>query len=700
MNAPDSHPQETHSQEAQTIAELRACLDDERQFRDKLSVLFEIERELAQADTLDELCRLAVGLGRTRLGFDRLSIWLFEDEVGTLRGTYGTDEHGGIRDERGARIYGRKRVFTRPFLEEGTSLYIRRDAPLLNSTNQQVGIGDVAVVALWDGAEVIGHLNTDNFFSHVPLSDRREELLVLYASIIGHTYTRKANDERRRADASQFRMLSETAPVGIFNLDADGKFLYVNPQWFEITGLTPDAIKDAHWLESVHPEDRMMLLNKRRLQRRQGIFRSEFRYVRPDGKTRWVFGHARTLTDERGKVTGYVGTIEDLTERKSVQEQILQLHKMESIGRLAGSVAHDFRNLIMAIQGFTDLASDAETLEEAQGYFDSIQTACGKAKGLTDQLLAFARKQPIARKLFSLNTLILETDKILRRLIGAHIELIALPTENVGNVLADPVQMQQVLVNLVVNARDAMPHGGKIIVETANYIATADDTLRHVFLTPGEYVMLAVTDSGKGMDEETQKHIFEPFYTTKDEGKGTGLGLATCHSIVQQSGGHIWVYSEPDKGTVFKIYLPRAEAGQPEEIHAVPVTPAAGTETVLLAEDNPLLREFVVRTLTDKGYRVLEAANGDDALQVSRQHDGTIHLFLTDVIMPQKNGKEAAEILLAERPELKVIFMSGYTDNVALLRDDLTPAAPFLQKPFTATDLIATMRQVLDAGTK
>ena len=680
-----------------TIAALKANLEDEARFRAKISTLFDIEREMMRADNRDELCRLAVELGRSRLGFDRLSLWLFADDIGTMRGTYGTDEYGHIRDERSCRVMGTKRAFTRPFIEGKRPLDIKSNYPLRDQNTDIIAYGDLAVAALWDGSEVIGHLNADNLFSQIPLTERMQELLVLYASVIGHSYTHKLSDENRRAQAGQFRLVSETVPVGIFNLDTDGYFLYVNPQWSQITGRKPESLRNTHWLEGIHPEDQGVVMGMRRMQRKRGTFRGEFRYVRPSGEVRWVSGHARALLDSHGKVTGYVGTIEDLTDRRFAQEQMLHLQKMESIGRLAGGVAHDFNNLLTVILGFTDMAADAASLKEAADYLASIRTTCSKAAGLTSQLLAFARKQPIAPKIFSLNGLIMDTDKILRRLIGAHIELLTLPGNDLGVILADPIQVQQILINLVVNARDAMIGGGKIVIETNNVTFTHDDTERHSLVMPTNYVMLAVTDTGKGMDAEQLSHIFEPFYTTKSEGRGTGLGLATCHSIVQQSGGHIWVYSEPDKGSVFKVYFPRAEGKEAQEIELPPVLkPIAGTETILLAEDNPLLREFIVRTLRDNGYRVLETSNGEEAIQMAQNTPETIHLLLTDIVMPQKNGKEAAEGVQSARPDIKVIFMSGYTDNVSILRDDLTPSAPFLQKPFAASDLVALIRQVLD----
>jgi len=698
MNAPENQTQAPLLSPAKTIADLEASLQEEARFRAKIAALFEIERELAHAESLDALCRLAVELGRSRLGFDRLSLWVFADPFGTMRGTYGTDEYGATRDERSARMEGTKRAFVEHFNQGRLPFKLFSNSPLRNDQCEIIAYGDVAVAALWDGEEIIGHLNADNLFSQVPLSERTQELLILFASVIGHNYTHKQSEERRRAAANQFRLLSETVPVGIFNLDAEGQFLYVNPQWSEITGRTPESLRNTHWLEGIHPDDQSLLLNLRRTHRKRGMFRSEFRYVRPTGEIRWVSGYARALTDAHGKFTGYVGIIEDLTDHKFAQEQMLHLQKMESIGRLAGGVAHDFNNLIAAILGFTDLASEALTMTEAQGYLGSIHMACDKAAALTSQLLAFARKQPIAPKFFNLNTLILDTDKILRRLIGANIELITIPCNDLGLILADPTQIQQILVNLVVNARDAIgATGGRILVETDNVMFTPEDTERHISVAPTMYVMLAVTDTGKGMTAEQLSHIFEPFYTTKEEGRGTGLGLATCHSIVQQSGGHIWVYSEPENGSVFKVYFPLAEGTETEEAVQIPTAKLnAGTETILMAEDNPMLREFISRMLRDNGYRVLEATSGEEAIQIAQKTPDTIHLLLTDIVMPQKNGKEAAEAIQAKRPAIKLIFMSGYTDNVAIIRNDLTPTAPFLQKPFTARDLLVAIRQVLD----
>jgi two-component system cell cycle sensor histidine kinase/response regulator CckA len=389
----------------------------------------------------------------------------------------------------------------------------------------------------------------------------------------------------------------------------------------------------------------------------------------------------------------------EVAERKRLETQLLQAQKMEAIGRLAGGIAHDFNNLLTAILGYadlmlTDLAAAAPLRQEIQ----AIQLAGERAAALTRQLLAFSRQQVLQPELLDLNTIVVILSQLLRRLIGEDIELITLLGPDLGWVKADPGQIEQVVLNLAINARDAMPHGGTVTIETANVELDANYARQHVGVKAGSYVLLAISDTGLGMDAETQSRIFEPFFTTKELGKGTGLGLAMVHGIVYQSGGHIGVYSEVGHGTTFKIYLPRAEeretVARPQPARARAPT---GSETILLVEDDPSVRELAHTLLRRYGYAVLEAANGAAALELAQHYLGPIDLVITDVVMPGGlSGPQLVQQLVAQRPRLKVLYMSGYTDNAIVHHGVLDSDLAFLQKPFTPEVLARKVREVLD----
>jgi PAS domain S-box-containing protein len=389
---------------------------------------------------------------------------------------------------------------------------------------------------------------------------------------------------------------------------------------------------------------------------------------------------------------------QELAERAiTAEQQLLQLQKMESIGRLAGGIAHDFNNLLTAILGFTELAEETLQPDDAvQNFLHSIHQAADRAASLTSQLLAFARKQIIQPRVVNLNALILDMNQMLHRLLGEHIELAILPAADVGKVKVDLGQFGQVLMNLVTNARDAMPDGGKLTIATANVTLDEDYARLHGEITPGDYVMLMVSDTGTGLAEEIKTHLFEPFFTTKRQGKGTGLGLATCYGIVKQSGGHIWVTSESEKGTTFHIYLPRVEeATNAIELRESPPLPL-GTETIFLVEDEPMVRQIGVRLLRRQGYTVFEAENGIEALRLIDAYPEEIHLVVTDVMMPQMGGKELAERLRVTHPAIRVLYTSGYTDEAINLHGVLDPGLAFLQKPFTPAALAHKVREILE----
>jgi len=386
----------------------------------------------------------------------------------------------------------------------------------------------------------------------------------------------------------------------------------------------------------------------------------------------------------------------DITERKKLETQFFQAQKMEAVGRLAGGVAHDFNNLLGVILGYGELLLDQQDAAQAQ-FLEEILKAARHGAALTRQLLAFSRKQVLEPKVLDLNQLITDMLKMLQRLIGEDVALTFAPTPSLGSVKVDPGQIEQVLMNLGINARDAMPNGGKLTIETENVELDRAYFNQHSSGTPGPYVLLAVSDTGTGMDSGTQARIFEPFFTTKEKGKGTGLGLATVYGIVKQSGGYVWVYSEPGHGTTFKVYFPRfAEAGETEESGVVPKITIQGSETILLVEDAEPLRELARLFLEGAGYHVLEANGGAEALEMSRGHGGPIHLLLTDVIMPGMSGAELAAKLRVERPESKIIFMSGYTDDAIAHHGVLDSGVTLLVKPFTRDALIRKVREVLD----
>ena len=385
---------------------------------------------------------------------------------------------------------------------------------------------------------------------------------------------------------------------------------------------------------------------------------------------------------------------------RSSEAQLRQSQKMEAVGRLAGGVAHDFNNLLTVIKGYSELAM--EEISESDPLYagvQQIQRAADRAASLTRQLLAFSRRQVLAPKVLDLNQLVADTQKMLRRLMGEDVELVTGLQSNLGSVRADPHQLEQVLMNLAVNAKDAMPRGGKLTVETSHVEFDREYTQEHVSVKAGAYVMLAVSDTGMGMDAETCSHVFEPFFTTKEQGKGTGLGLSTVYGIVKQSGGYIWVCSEPAVGTTFKIYLPRVcEAAERPPARQARQETYRGVETILLVEDEAGVRALIRQVLQRHGYTVLDCSHGGEALLAAEKHQGRIHLLLTDVVLSQMSGRELAERLLAVRSEMKVMYMSGYTDEAIAHHGVLTPGSAFVQKPFTNEALARKVREVLDKG--
>ena len=507
------------------------------------------------------------------------------------------------------------------------------------------------------------------------------------------------HEQALRRSEEKYRALVENSPYGISRTTPDGRFIDANPALARILGY--DSVDDLIELDvasGVYRDPAARAGVVERIAAAGGFLQQEIEVRRKDGSPVLVRATARLV---RGDVAAppYLETItEDVTERRALEEQLRQAQKMDAIGRLAGGVAHDFNNLLTAIIGYADLIeADLGAASPHTEDVREIRLAADRAAVLTRQLLAFSRQQVLAPRVMDLNETVSGMRNMLRRLIGEDIELIVQSAPELGHVRADPGQMEQVVLNLALNARDAMPRGGRLIIETANVELDEEYARGHLGGSAGPHVMLAVTDTGVGMDAVTRARIFEPFFTTKEKGKGTGLGLATVYGIVRQSGGSIWVYSEPGAGTIFKVYFPRSFDVATPAVGALQRAEADGTETVLVVEDDDAVRTLARRGLEGYGYRVIEARNPGEAVAVSERHVGSIHLLVTDVVMPGQYGPELAQALRRERPELRVLYMSGYTDNAIAHQGLLEAGSAFLEKPFTPGNLAAKVRATLDA---
>ncbi|RLB76488.1 MAG: hypothetical protein DRH24_17790 [Deltaproteobacteria bacterium] len=552
----------------------------------------------------------------------------------------------------------------------------------------------------------------ENFECHVLANGEREERWLehwsqpirtgLYAGGRVEHYSditkQKQTETILQESEEKYRFLLENAGEAIF-IAQDETLKFCNPATERLTGYSKEELSSISFVKFIHPEDREMVLERyqKRLRNEKVETGYSFRFIDRNGMGHWVY-ITSTITSWEGK-PATLNFVNDISSQKNMEAQLRQAQKMEAVGTLAGGVAHDFNNLLTTIIGNAELALmqiyKGDPLNE---YIEEIKNAGNTAASLTRQLLTFSRKQMIQPKVLSINRILHDMEKMLRRLIREDIEMVLDLDSELWPVNIDPGQIEQVSMNLVVNAGDAMPKGGKLLIETANVHLDRTYFRNHgVENTSGAYVMLALTDNGTGMDEKTRDRIFEPFFTTKEMGQGTGLGLSTVYGIMKQNNGYVWVYSEPGKGTTFKVYFPKAGADEVSDTEEqVGDDLLIGSETILVVEDSKTLLKITQKMLEKYGYRILTAQNGREALEVFSGHDGPIHLILTDVVMPKMGGQDLVEKIQSEKPEVKLVYMSGYTDRAISDNGMLHKDVNFIQKPFSSNDLVRKVREVLN----
>jgi two-component system, cell cycle sensor histidine kinase and response regulator CckA len=552
-------------------------------------------------------------------------------------------------------------------------------------------------VPLKSGANCFGVLVVQSYTSNIRFGERDREILKFVSQQLATAIEHKRYEEALRRSEARYRSLILSAVFGIYRCTLGGRFLDVNPALITMLGyasveevLALDVRREVY----VNPQEIDRLTEE--FQRTGSLNGVEVQWKHKNGHTIAVrlSGRAASLPDEPEEVLEIIA--EDITERRQLEEQFRQAQKMEAVGRLAGGVAHDFNNLLMVINGYTEVLLDQlDASSDIHSKVQSIQQAADRAATLTRQLLAFSRKQVLELKVIDVNTVIADMERLLRPLIGENIELVTRLSSDAGRTRADAGQLEQVVMNLVVNAKDSMPEGGRISIRSMN-ISVRQNVGEHRFILPGRYAVIAVADTGHGMDRETQSRIFEPFFTTKEKGKGTGLGLSTVYGIVKQSNGYVFAESQIGSGTTFYVYLPRVEES-PAELGPVAAqeTEKGGCETVLLVEDEESVRELVRVTLTSRGYNVFEAEHGEAGLRIAEETKSTIDILVTDVVMPGIGGRELARKILAKRPNIKVLYLSGYTEDAVVTQGALTPGTGFLQKPFTLQNLAKKVREVL-----
>jgi two-component system, cell cycle sensor histidine kinase and response regulator CckA len=591
-----------------------------------------------------------------------------------------------------------------------TDFLIRSGEPLLATPEVLQAMEDRGEVARngsrsldWMGVPLkvnnhtFGALVVQTYSKNIRYGERDKEILTFVARQLASAVEIKRNEQALRRSEARYRSLVQSSVYGIYRSSLEGRFLDVNPALITMLGyrsaeevLLLDPEKDIF----AQPEEHDRLIEEfRRTGRLDGI---EVKWKRSDGGniTVRISGRAVSSADEPADVLEAIA--EDVTDRRALEDQFRQAQKMEAVGRLAGGVAHDFNNLLMVIGGYAEvILAHIDFSHPLHEKGRAIQQAADRATTLTRQLLAFSRKQLLELKVVDVNAIVQDMERLLRPLIGENVELVTLLVPEAAHTRADAGQLEQVLMNLVVNAKDAMPTGGKLTIQTQTIIVDENHRRGQHFIRPGNYVMLSVSDTGMGMDRETQSRIFEPFFTTKEKGKGTGLGLSTVYGIVKQTGGYVMVQSEIARGTTFHIYLPLVE--EAAEKHAVSAPDAAlgGSETILLVEDEESVRQLVRDTLTAKGYHVFDGDNGEAGLAAAAAHQGRIDLVITDVVMPGMGGRELVKQLTETRPAIKVLYLSGYTEDAIVSDGSIEKGTAFLQKPFTLQNLSRKVREVL-----
>jgi len=584
---------------------------------------------------------------------------------------------------------GEPLLATPPVFEE----LVRRDEVELIGAPSLDWLG----VPLKSGTACMGALVVQSYNENARFGERDREILQFVSQHLAAAIEHKRYEEALRRSEARSRSLILSAAFGICRCTLGGRFLDLNPAL--ITMLGHGSVEELLQLNArsevfVNPQELDRLADDyRRTGSLNGV---EVQWKRKDGRIIVVrlSGCAAIGSDEPEEVLELIA--EDITDRRQLEEQLRQAQKMDAVGRLAGGVAHDFNNLLMVINGYTEvLLEQLEKSSDMHNKVQSIQQAADRAATLTRQLLAFSRKQLLELKVVDVNTVIGDMERLLRPLIGENIELVTRLATDAGHTRADAGQLEQVIMNLVVNAKDAMPEGGKLTLQSSD-VNVRQNPSEHRFIQPGRYAVISVADTGHGMDKDTQSRIFEPFFTTKEKGKGTGLGLSTVYGIVKQSNGYVFAQSDPGKGTTFHVYLPRVEDSAEELSPAKSQqTEAGGCETVLLVEDEESVRELVRLTLASRGYKVIEAENGECGLRIAEAFKEHIDILITDVVMPGMGGRELARKLLSLRPGISVLYLSGYTEDAVVTQGALGPNTAFLQKPFTLQNLAKKVREVL-----
>jgi two-component system, cell cycle sensor histidine kinase and response regulator CckA len=628
-----------------------------------------------------------------------LYVALYDEDAGLIRFPYWVDEQDPVPAPRPL-----GRGLTDYVLRTGEPLLLtpaghpeleRRGGTELIGTPSLDWIG----VPLKTGERTIGVVVVQTYTEGVRYGEREKDILQFVSTQIAAVIERKRTEAQLRESETRYRLLFEANPQAMWVYDNETlRFLAVNEAAVRRYGYSrPEFLGMTLWdirLPSEHA--RLQEIMDQPAPGARVVI--DVRHRRKDGMVIEVEVAADSI-EFSGRPASLV-SVQDVTERKRLEGQLRQSQKIEAVGQLAGGIAHDFNNLLTAITGYSELLlEDLGAQDPRRLDVEEIRKAAWRAASLTQQLLAFSRKQVLQPQIIDLNHVVANAENLLRRLIGEHITLRTSLDPALGATTADPAQLDQVIVNLAVNARDAMPQGGQLLIETRNVDMDAAYAAAHAGVAAGPYVLLAVSDTGVGMDEATKARLFEPFFTTKAPGKGTGLGLSTVYGIVKQTGGFTWVYSEPGKGATFKIYLPRVAAkAHPIGASALPAEIARGTETILLVEDEPALRAVARRALERQGYVILEAPDGEAGLAIAAAHTGPLHLLLTDVVMPGLSGRDMAMRLVTSRPGLRVLYMSGYTDDAIVQHGVLEAGIQFLQKPFTPNALARKVRDVLDSA--